>query len=513
MSGDAKTFVDEALREALGQVDPDGDARAAALEARVLNEHGVRLNGGITSNDRRTRDVRGRRRVRRWARVGAIAALATAIIVAVALAPWESETSRMPRLAAPGSASAALLQAGEAAGDETWRPLRDNEYVHVFAVSYAPDFEGIDRRSMMMGFASASETWLASDGTGQVLSISGGSGKPDEYPSFSRDPKTGKIGGIGSRSPAPDENFDVRRSIATPNSVNLMAWPRDGRLPFQRAWVRTPDGFLKTDDFVMDKKSMGQTQSGERNVAQWWGTSLEAINAANEDPDPDHAVRGLLAFHLKSGQRPFRGGSATINGQKQPEATISQAQRDREDSIQHAVQLLGGAPLSPDVRRSLFRWLAEQPGASITKDVKDEFGRAGTRIRFTSDLDEGVKSYKVSARQIVEGASGLGGPAKVGDIDLDRVYSVETRIRRSWRVEAMLDVQDGELLQFAFADQEQVTGVRPIYVTYAEGPRIDVRDPGGGTFMGGGSVFLAREITTELAPTAAVCRSAPETCH
>lgn len=510
---DTSPIVDAYVDATLDAIDFDAVVRDQLLERRLLAEHHRRLTPAKARAPRADR-----RTTRRWTGLGAAVAGAAAVILVIALGPGDQATNRS-HLPSPDSAEAALQAAGESAADVEWAPLGPHDYFHLSTSTFTPDLPEVDgddpngRGSMFLGGVHANETWFARDGSGQTISVNS-SGDPSRFPSVHRDPETGEVRGIGSRQVPPGTEVDVAAALRQPDTVNVMAWPRGDRLPFQRTWVRTRDGYFKTNDFVMNERTMGRAQTPENTMRQFLAVPMKDIDAANEMSDPDRAARKLIDEHASdpnAGFRPTKSGITVIGGVRERPIKVSEKQLRDETAIEHAVQLLGTAPLSPPVRRALFRWLASQPGAEVRHDAVDAIGRRGTEVTFETLQVNPVPRYKVTAAELIDANRGIRG---IERLDRDKVYTVTgNENRRRWRVSFIVDTERGELLQQLVYFRQGRTGAYPFVVTYKDGPRIDVRDPGGGSGGGVAQLFLSRDFAQRIEPSMSVCRTNPRVCQ
>jgi hypothetical protein len=487
--------VDALVRGTLDALDPGAQDRDLLLTRRLLGEQGART----TPATRTTPAPWARRLTAR--RVALVAALAAAVAVAVAVAPGGSDPSDRSAFS-PTAAQAALLDAAAAAGNEPWSPLGADDYFHVSSRGYNPRLDDVEGSSPLNGGVNGGEAWFSRDGRGRSINVSGGSGDPARPPSIYRDPKTGKARGFGASRPAPGATVDFDDAMRLPDLVNVMTWPRDGTPPVQRAWVRTRSGFELTDELEMSAENMGSSQAPDAIVTGAWGASAEAIDAANSDHDPEHAVEQLLAHAPSARHAAGTDGNPTTKTIEVPAGRLQ-----IEARIEHASELLASAPLSPDVRHAMWTWLASQDGATIEHDVVDEIGRTGTQITFEDRRLQSIPTYEVTAANVLHDKA-------VRGIDMNKRYTVrDNSVERIWRVGMLVDVDRGDLLQRYVFETTRMHGKRPHFVTMADGPKILIEDSHGGNATFGGSMTLARDYTHTIEPTLEVCRDHPEVCR
>ncbi|MBC7461332.1 MAG: hypothetical protein H7287_08210, partial [Thermoleophilia bacterium] len=393
---DLDSHLDQIVDASHDLLDPDEAERVEALAARLLAEQRARGSVPASAPAAVRRD---RTRRLRWTGAGAALAGAAAVVLVIAFGPGDAGSSHA-HLPAPDTAEAALRSAAASAGKESWQPLGTNDYFHVTTTSYVPDIPESDlgpsdRESMFLAQLYVNESWFGRDGRGKAVSLVGGSGDPSRVPSMYRDPKTGKVLSTGGTRRSDGKPPEVAAGMANPDTVNVMAWPRSDQSAYQRAWVRTRTGFLKTVDIAMSEQAMGAPQDAAATLGQYWGATTAIVEEANANADPDAAAKALVDSFLTAPD-PDRDRLATMRMDDRVKVTPAEA--DREAGIEHAVNLLGSAPLSPNVRKALYRWLAKQPGASVRHGVVDEVGRHGDEVTFEHIRDVPVPTFRVTAR-------------------------------------------------------------------------------------------------------------------
>lgn len=471
---------------------------------------------------------RGRRRTPRRA-VGAIASVAAAIALVVALGPGggsSSDTERgagVGRFVGPDTAAAReLVRVGDVAARTPWRTLRPGEYFHLYASSVPGDTNGI-------GSPTGYEVWLDEDGHGQVLNVMG-SADPSRLPTISPG------GGIGSNTTPPkDRDVSLEESLAKPNSVNLMGWPAEGE-GFQRAWARQAKGFVKTYDSAdkSDPSDSTATMRPEQTMQQFWSITAKRIDELPDEGGAamDAAIAELLDEHLdespmRSNRIPSGAWGMTVE------------QNDREERIQFAVNILAAAPLPPEARRSLFRWLAKQPGGTFAPNATDAIGRPGIKITFTNRFEETVPARTVTVQQLVDeaiaGGADLDPDARVTFMDFpktneemerrqhedlekdlarDHTYRVPEHTEfRTWTVTMVIDPDTGELLQQQLHMAKRASVQVPELIRMED--RLQINQSGGrgsSEQMSGSSLYHARDIARLDEARSPVCAVAPEVC-
>jgi hypothetical protein len=503
------------LRHEVAAIELDDDVRAR-MRARIVT-------GTVDAAPMRP----ARRRMPRVA-FGVAVAGAAAVVLAVALSPLDRGSDSGSPIPAPTPAQAALLEAGRAAGEATWRPLTGDAYFHVYTTSFTPDIppyenaptmrrgpgaelESVERVSSSngvvgaSGMVSATERWGKRDGTSVALMAFGGDPDDPRAASTHRDPKTGEVRGVGMRELAPDT--DVDRSLAVAQQV--MAVTSDGRgAAHQRGWHRDSDAYEV--DYDRDETDLRTVAA----FSAWYPDTIEQLDALNGAGDVDSAT--ARAVH----DDPFGAHIDAYDG-----FGISAETARREAGMQRAIDLLGTKPLSPRVREALFAWIARQPGGTITKDT-DPLGRSGTRVTFETVFDETVPARTITVQDLVDlaRARGLDAPdarevtvrknTAPGNVS-SRSWRVPAhREFRRWRTSILFDQDRGELLESQlYAVQYADTDVYlpRIYVTPDE-THVLLQQGRGIAVSQGALLYRTREVVDAIEPELPVCRLHPDAC-
>jgi hypothetical protein len=211
---------------------------------------------------------------------------------------------------------------------------------------------------------------------------------------------------------------------------------------------------------------------------------------------------------------------------------------------EYAVRLLGTAPLPPEARRSLYRWLARQPGATLEPDAKDALGRPGTRITFEHSFHDELPARTVTVKELLAAADAAGTDIDPGATvtmmvlpktseemerrqheDFDVVLEPSHAFRvpahaetRTWRVTFIVDPESGELRQWSSHSAKNTdVAVPELARRYKEegyqvinadgGQRGGRSEQSSGTFL-----YVSRGRATLDEPQTLVCRDHPEVC-
>jgi hypothetical protein len=508
------------LDRQLDELSPSADAHERMR--RRVDEH-VRLAG--------TAGVRAPRHAPRIAR-GAVltGAAAIAVAFAFALAPGTS-TERGDSGIGPQSAAAQeLIDAGQAAADAAWTPLRDGDLYRVYRTTWSPDGDHDAAGSLSDG-ATTSESWIDRNGNGMDLIVVG-AGRLDRAPSTYRDPRTGQIRGMGPTRAAPGSRLSDQESLASPDAVDQLVWPRDGARPFQRGWVRTTDGYELSHQSDLDEGSSGDWYSPEHRIQMLWGMTVAELDALDAASDRELPARVSELIERAAQQR----RTNEIPGNR---FGVTVRQLERELQIETAVSLLGQAPIAPRARREIFEWLAGQPGARLERNAIDGIGRTGARITFARAWRDDVPARTVTAGELLQesrdaGVREISGNEPittmawddkrtrgmllqhVEDVPHDTEYRVPAhREARTWSVELIVDPDTGELLQHVTRWRESSTrGVPKLRYDRDGSIQIDYQPGGRNSSGGGGSqLILAREVTSSITPSSPVCAVRPVLCR
>ncbi len=460
-----------------------------------------------------------RRRGSHGRRLALALAGAAAIALAVALSPFSQDATEGPSVLAPTTAEAALEQAADAAGSVPWSPLADGEYHHTMTTTFTPDIptrkndprKKIDR---MFSFAapSSDEAWLDADGRGIELRAMGGNGDPDMYPVV-------HSGGFGSqptfgRQYPVRDSVDVETSLRLADMVGVQAWRRGSPSATAANWYRTPRGYGRRTH---------QTQDGSRfpggNFGAWlqitnWKATKEQIDRVNGASDEDRAA----AIQRLLEDVPQGHGGFTVPPQGKYGVTMAQVAEEQRTI--RAVDLLGSAPLSPDVRRGLFTWLSQRSMAKLAGPAEDQLGRAGTEVVMERINDRIAPPVTVTIDQLRDEYGGPGGQRPAGAVRGPAVIRVKRDHQyRRWYMSIIFDEASGELLQHVTYARQETTAQRPrlqrntIRGTGPQPPwRVAMAVDRQG--MSDAVLYNIRERTTDIANVqTAACDTTPRMCR
>lgn len=508
MTDNADTTAVEQLREAAAQIDLDGATRQ-------------RLRLQLQQDMRATPRTPARRRRMPRIAFGAALAGAAALVLVVALSPLDQSSSSGGR-SASSPAQLALLQAADAAGAQAWRPLSGDTYFHVYTTSYTPHIEldpdaptiqpspGADPISIEpwneanggLSGVGSNESWTRANGSGLSLFIDGGDPTGINKPTYYRDSKTGEIRGIGAKQLPPDTNVDA--SLAAARSVSVSARPADAP-SWQRVWGRMGDSFEKTFD-RQDAPSQEQWNTKAQHTLE---AQVATLNESGVDLET--VIDQLITESLSAGagQESFR---VPIGVFGRTAESIKQ-----EDGIFLVLGLLGRAPLSPDARRGLFGWIAEQPGAQVKRDVRDELGRSGTRVTFETTFDKQVDATTIDRDKLVQMALDAGA-RDAAKIQTSAVWKVPAhRQYRRWIASFIFNEATGELLEMHGGMVAHATGPSTnLPEVYRYPNKLVVRTLSATTTQASGTsgtLFRARGPVQEIKPMSPICASVPKVCE
>jgi hypothetical protein len=128
-----------------------------------------------------------------------------------------------------------------------------------------------------------------------------------------------------------------------------------------------------------------------------------------------------------------------------------------------AVDLLGSAPLSPEVRRELFSWLSQRSVAKLAGPANDQLGRAGTEVVMERISDRVQPPFTVTIDQLRrQYAAEWSGRLPVGAVRGPKVIRVKQDHQyRRWYMSIIFDEASGELLQHVIYARQETTAQRP----------------------------------------------------
>lgn len=490
------------LREASAPFTPTEDERARVTHA--VHEH-------MSAPEASPRPARTRRRTW-WAVAATTAAGAAAIVIAIASTPSDSNSDRGGFTRAL-TASSALANASEAAASGNNSPLGTDEWFHVYSTTFEPDnsaFEndpGFQNYSGMFGNVSGFESWLDRRGRGVVLNITGGG--PNVTAQVTRHPKTGVITsmGMGTRPLKQGELVTVAESLRRPAGVSVTSWPRDGSAATATNWLDAGRDELELAgqrDLAEISGTIPMDAAG--NQKQFWSVPITEIDKlTGSGAELDRQIEHLLETFLADS--PYRSNRI-------PTGTygITAASKDREESIEHVVRMLGMAPVAPRARQALFQWLARQPSAKFEGPTKDKLGRTGTGVRFETVYDEQIPAQRLTAAQLVANARGAG-VTDVRPVTSAAIYNVKAhREFRRWSVRLIFDEETGQVLQSQSYSSQTSTGatVPMLMVDQKGGTRVLAQ--GDQMNSAGAQLFIERGRTTSIEPASPVCKTQPEVC-
>lgn len=464
-----------------------------------------------------------RRRPVPWLRLGMACSVAAAISLAIALSPFERDPDEAGISPAPAAASAALRQAARSAGKQPWHPLRAGEFHHTMVTTFIPevppttlDSKDDIRMIATLGAPSSQEAWIDRDGRGMTIDAMGGNGDPDLYPVVQAD-------GYGSQ-PTYGRDYPDIQPIEVHDSLHYADQVRTGRtLDADRIedsiWYRTPTGYLRKVHKVLGRGTVSGGSYPDFMQSRAWGSPYEAIDAVNSAPprERSRAIIQLLDGFPRGFQAPPLG--------RVGEFGITSEEARTETRIMRAMKLLGTAPLAPPVRRAIFNWLADQPGARLDADQVDELGRHGARVSFEREYSKTVDATTMSYDEVLAEARSRFGPRMVPPAKHQESYDVSagTEYRR-WYVSIVFDIEAGELLEQVAYERTQglprpriQEGYRGRRMASKGSPKLtsywEVAIHANRQSMVTGELYSARERTKSLtnARTAA-CETTPAIC-
>lgn len=514
----------EELRDQLDQFAPT-DANIDYIAKQVQTHIDANSERPSPAHEHTSRVAR-RRRPR--LALGAVAAAAAVIALVIAFGPGGSTSQRdsgsgFDAFVGPDTAAAReLVRVGDAAAKKPWRALGSGEYFHLYASTIPGDESSSAGRNSY-------EVWLDDEGHGQVLNVMG-SADPSRIPTISPG------GGIGmSTRPPKGRTVTLEESLATPNSVNLMGWPEGGEA-FQRSWARQQSGYVSTydSDDKPDRPSGVSDFGPEQTMQQFWSITADRIDDLPTEggAEMDRAIGDLLDEYLDDS--PMRS-NRIANGAW----GVTREQLDREEKIQFTVNILASAPLPPEARQSLFRWLATQPGASLKRDATDAIGRPGIQISFEHKFHERIPARTATVQDLIDeaiaGGAKLNPDVRVTFMDFpktaaemerrqheelektlprDHTYRIPAHNQeRTWTVEMVIDPNTGELLQQRIHMIKRASAAIPELIRHKD--RVQIHEsagPGGSEQMSGSSLYYARDIARLDEPRSPICDSQPELC-
>ncbi|MCW2922406.1 MAG: hypothetical protein JWL76_2280 [Thermoleophilia bacterium] len=446
--------------------------------------------------------------------IGAVSAVAAGIALIVALAPGGDgggTSSRVEQFVGPDTAVAReLVRVGDVAGDVQWGPLDDDEYFHFYSSSVPGSNDG----ARSGGMRSSYEVWLDQAGNGQMLSV------------------------MASVDPRRDVPFE--ESLTKPDEVSLTGWPKGDKPGFQRGWLRTPTGFEKNYDSASPRTREPDTAASmdpKTTMRQFWGVTFDQLDALPTEGGPtmDAAVEDLLKAYIDD---PTYRSNRIPNGA----FGMTMKQTDREERIQYAVQLLGTAPLPPEARRSLYRWLARQPGAQLERDVKDAIGRPGVRITFTNEFEAKIPARSITVAELIQEAIDAGAELDPDvsvtrfdlpktneemvrrqhedfnvDVTLDERIDVPAHTEsRTWRIWFVVDPDTGQLMQQQLKMVKRASATIPELARQHNGDGIQILETGGSgssEMSTGSNLYIARDRAPLDQPSSLVCTVEPTICR
>lgn len=419
----------------------------------------TRLHASMTSDD--LAPAAPRRRTAPGRRAVVALAGAAAIALAIALSPFDQDVKDGPSVLAPTSAEAALEQAADAAGSAPWAPLADGEYHHTMTTTFTPRIptrknDPQKKIDQMFTFAApgSEEAWLDQGGRGIALRAMGGNGDPNLYPGV-------HSGGFGSqptfgRNYPERESVDVETSLRLADMVAVDAWRRGSPRATSALWYRTPRGFERRTHQTQDGSRFPGGDFGAWSQLRLWKATraqIERVNGAAAD-DRAAAIERLLD------DVPAGLGGSTLPSQGK--YGITEAQMEEEQRVVRAVDLLGSAPLSPEVRRGLFEWLSKRSIAKLAGPTTDQLGRSGTEVVMERINDRVVPPTTVTIDQLRDEYGGPGGQRPAGAVRGPSVIRVKRDHQyRRWYLSLVFDETSGELLQHVIYARQETTAQRP----------------------------------------------------
>jgi hypothetical protein len=459
----------------------------------------------------------------RRASFGALAAVgAVALALIVALSPFEHGSGSRALVPAPSSARAALREAATAAGAADWKPLAAGDYFHVMTTTFTPTGiptrpgdprERIDQLFTLQA-PSSQESWIGPNGDGFALHVSGGNGDPKRFPIVSG---SGKFRGYGMQ-PTFGRPYPEREHVSVADSLKLADLVRVDRTVGAHItdglWYRTPRGFERKGGMSGTPSFGAGTIGGSAggfNQLRYWNATTAQLNDVNDAARTE--LDGAVASLLDDADPSFNG---TLPAQGM--YGVTSAMEREEVRVLRAIDLLGSAPLKPEVRRAIFEWLAARPTAKLIGEATDVQGRRGTQVVLERISKRTVPGGTVTVDQLRRAwAKAHGVAIPQGKVKGPRAMVVKDDHQyRRWYVSIIFDRTSGELLQHIVYARQETTARRPHFERNAMlrdhipwRLRLSVDRQG----MSDAVLYGVRERTATIAhPLTAACATTPAMC-
>lgn len=358
--------------------------------------------------------------------VAAVAAVAACIGAVVAFAPRGVDDASQGVVGPATAAAQTLREAGDAAAEAPWRPLPSGEFEYVHTLTYTLP------NSAMGGGPQNAEPARTWDGPWEISSNETWIGRDDVARNLyiidaRRDDADGKV---------------LRTRADWQPAIQSYDWSGAGKLPHIRA-VNVTDGKprVEVDKTAVPGMTLPQSTTEGLMRQTWSATLTELEGLPDSGPDLDQAVESLITSVSDRSGILHDFGYLTHG--------MTQDQVRRELRIEEAINLLGNAPLTPNARRAVFRWLAQTEGARLIGEQRDRLGRSGTAVEFEYSFERTFKPGTVTDHDVIQQLLDAG--VDRDDIPVKptgRTFEIPGGTSaRTWRMTIIVDTDTGDLLQ------------------------------------------------------------------
>ncbi|MBC7461614.1 MAG: hypothetical protein H7287_09665 [Thermoleophilia bacterium] len=428
---------------------------------------------------------------------------AAALTTGVALLPGSSSPTDHARLGPQSAAAEVLRAAGGNAADQSWTPFADGELFHTYSITFEPSIPPTKRDpkptvDVMNGVPSSRELWLDRAGHGRFVEARGAS-LHNRNPVVKRD-AGGAITSVGG-TPSRETGLTVKESLDKAAGALVWTFPFDGSRGTQTSYVRVKQGYEQFGKPFPNSDTPVSRRTADQ-AAVWWGLSADEIDAlpAEAGTELDAAI-GKLIISL--------GARDDFYSVETGSYGVTRASQRSERGIARALQLLGGAPLSPVARQATFNWLARQPGAHLDGVRSDALGRKGTSISFASEFFAHVPARDTSSQEVAAKARASG--RDIPQFEDDRIWHIKAHDEyRRWLANVVFDESTANLRQSYWYETARSRGSINPFVRVVDGPdgkRVKVDRGNTGLHVVGTSatVWVKRERTTTVEPITPAC--------
>ena len=444
----------------------------------------------------RERVARRRQRILTAALAAIIGSAALVLIAAISPTMFDTGgTSVGPQTAA----AQVLVKAGEQAANAAWTPFAPGEFSYVRSSTFVPRDSMPEAKSIppenKWRKQGDGEFWISPEGAARGLGVTG-------------------VWRISCGHGATIIGYETRRikilNPCTAKEVIATTWPAGGGTPAQRYHL-VANGKIYD---VSPKPSTQWRDTPETLMRRSWGVTLDEIENTNSaGQSAGENLKKLLDQALAAS--PSRGELPTRD-RSRPQ--IEQAARFRA-----AVQMISGAPLPPELRQALFRWLAATKGAKLIGKRTDRAGRVGMAIRFVNHDVILRAPRSVTDRQLVAEARAAGA-TELKVRTSGKAFPISGyRTINQWSMTLIVDDTTGEVLQATETNHGgttyQVKGTEAATAAYIGPPDkngirgIRWTHVSGGTGSGASqTVWLARTRVDNTESQLRFCNSHDDLC-